>query len=136
MEKRQKKDIKPSGFLSLKELTKSIRNIESVNTEGKEESEKKENVTIQAEDTISVEESLLKDDFNLQEWITKAKRIKNNSEEPVKMLYINEDIVEVFSVIKKEGKVSMKNLITAILENWIITHAEEIKALSKKNRFL
>lgn len=146
--------IKPAGSFSLKQLTEKARSESSIKTgiENPAVDMKAEDVINENEETAvsadketkqekkvnkhtSVDKSQF-DSLSLNDWIEKAKSLKSGSNEPVKMLYINEDIVEIFSMIKKEEKVSMKDLIRAILESWIVTYRDEIKHISKKNRFL
>lgn len=141
-----KNNIKPAGSFSLKQLTEKARSESNIKTsiENTAVSTKAEDVINENKETkqekkvnkhTSVDQSQF-DSLSLNDWIEKAKSLKSGSNEPVKMLYINEDIVEIFSMIKKEEKVSMKDLIRAILESWIVTYRDEIKHISKKNRFL
>lgn len=52
-------------------------------------------------------------------------------------VYVDDDIHEVFLMIKKNGKVNISKLVSVILEEFILSHKEEIEALMKtKNKFL
>lgn len=54
-------------------------------------------------------------------------------------LYVDEDVKEVFSLLKSKGKIQISSLVSFILEEWISNNIEEVKEIiekGEKNRFL
>lgn len=53
------------------------------------------------------------------------------------VLYVDEDIKEVFQMLKSKGKVPISALVSYILEDWIQQNIEDINAvLNSKNKYI
>ncbi len=54
------------------------------------------------------------------------------------IVYVDEQIKEVFSLLKSKGKIKTSLLCSVILENWLRDNKEEVQAIINKgnNRFL
>lgn len=53
-------------------------------------------------------------------------------------LYLDQEVKEVFQMLKSKGKIPIAGLVSYILEQWLIDHQDEIKELlsERKNRFI
>lgn len=53
-------------------------------------------------------------------------------------LYLDDEVKEVFQMLKTKGKIPIAGLVSFILEEWLKGHQEEIKELlgGRKNRFM
>jgi len=53
------------------------------------------------------------------------------------VLYVDEDIKEVFQMLKSKGKVPISALVSYILEDWIKQNIEDINAvINSKNKYI
>lgn len=53
-------------------------------------------------------------------------------------LYVDDEVKEVFQMLKAKGKIPIANLVSYILEQWVLEHKSEITDVlsGKKNRFM
>lgn len=109
-------------------------------SEPQSEEEKKDLNTKEIED-IKETEVLKKEDEALNfyqdndqpEWL---QRMNNKNYDCKEILYVDKDIKEVFSLLKRK-KIQISSLVSLILEDWLNDHMDEIKPIIKsKNRFL
>lgn len=132
--------LKPKGgTASVMEIAKSLRAENSpvhiIEQEVSNETEIRKEVEIKKE--ISQELKCLPEDSKLAAILLKLKdRDKEQSRKGV--LYVDDEVKEVFMMLKAKAKIPISSLVSYILEEWLTEHEEEIGTLIKrsKNRFL
>lgn len=132
--------LKPKGgTASVMEIAKSLRAesspVHTVENEISNEIEIKKEVEVKKE--ISQELECLSKDSELAAILLKLKdRDKEQSRKGV--LYVDDEVKEVFMMLKAKAKIPISSLVSYILEKWLTEHEEEIATLIKrsKNRFL
>lgn len=126
--------LKPkNGGTSVMEIAKALRTESSlVNTSETEVSKETE-----VKKEISQELECLSKDSELAAILLKLKdRDKEQSRKGV--LYVDDEVKEVFMMLKAKAKIPISSLVSYILEEWLKEHEEEIGTVIKrsKNRFL
>lgn len=103
-----------------------------VETSHKEE--KKLQVSGPAKETENVREKKVQE-FPLSYWIEKVGDKQYNCKE---ILYVDEEIKEVFGLLKSKGKIQISSLVSLILEEWLEENKDDVLKIinSGKNRFL
>lgn len=132
--------LKPkNGGTSVMEIAKALRTdsspVHTGETEVSKETEVKKEVEVKKE--ISQELECLSKDSELAAILLKLKdRDKEQSRKGV--LYVDDEVKEVFMMLKAKAKIPISSLVSYILEDWVKEHEEEIGTLIKrsKNRFL
>ncbi|GJQ04003.1 hypothetical protein [Capnocytophaga canimorsus] len=74
-------------------------------------------------------------EFPLSYWIEKVGDKQYNCKE---ILYVDEEIKEVFGLLKSKGKIQISSLVSLILEEWLEENKDDVLKIinSGKNRFL
>lgn len=74
-------------------------------------------------------------EFPLSYWIEKVADKQYNCKE---ILYIDEEIKEVFGLLKSKGKIQISSLVSLILEEWLEENKDDVLKIinSGRNRFL
>ena len=109
-------------------------------SESQSEKENKDDKEENIEDIKGTEISE-KEDENLNIYPDKdqpdwLQRMNNKNYDCKEVLYVDKDIKEVFSLLKRK-KIQISSLVSLILEDWLNDHMDEIKPIIKsKNRFL
>lgn len=71
----------------------------------------------------------------LSYWLEKVNEKEYNCKE---ILYVDEEIKEVFGLLKSKGKIQISSLVSLILEEWLEENKDDVLKIinSGKNRFL
>ncbi|MFK8284950.1 hypothetical protein [Capnocytophaga canis] len=107
---------------------------EEKEVEASHKEEKKLQVSEPAKETENVREKKVQE-FPLSYWIEKVGDKQYNCKE---ILYVDEEIKEVFGLLKSKGKIQISSLVSLILEEWLEENKDDVLKIinSGKNRFL
>lgn len=96
--------------------------------------EEREQVVEPVKETQNIREKKAQE-FPLSYWIEKVGDKQYNCKE---ILYVDEEIKEVFGLLKSKGKIQISSLVSLILEEWLEENKDDVLKIinSGKNRFL
>ncbi|WP_172917322.1 hypothetical protein [Capnocytophaga canis] len=96
--------------------------------------EEREQVVEPVKETQNIREKKVQE-FPLSYWIEKVGDKQYNCKE---ILYVDEEIKEVFGLLKSKGKIQISSLVSLILEEWLEENKDDVLKIinSSKNRFL
>lgn len=107
------------------------REIEKIEVPQQEE---REQVVEPVKESQNIREKKVQE-FPLSYWIEKVGDKQYNCKE---ILYVDEEIKEVFGLLKSKGKIQISSLVSLILEEWLEENKDDVLKIinSSKNRFL
>jgi len=124
----------PVSPLSLESISKAIRNETRIEKEVIKESKDTLN-NVEVVEKKKINENLLNIDSPVISQLMAELSTKDYSCKSI--LYVDEEVKEIFALLKQRGKIPISGLISLILEKWVMENLDEINAIiQKENRFL